>query len=107
VPSVPCRADAVGEALPREEVGRVGPAGDMLDPVLELREKVQPQHSAWWWLKCHCCCSHRRFASVCRSKGLSRRYGRRLFKLNALAQGSRFPVARHALLALLAGSRPG
>jgi hypothetical protein len=36
------RADAVGEALPREEVGGVGPARDVHDPVLELRKQVQP-----------------------------------------------------------------
>jgi hypothetical protein len=38
------QADAVGGALPREEVGGVGPAQDMRDPVLELHEQIQPPH---------------------------------------------------------------
>jgi hypothetical protein len=42
VAGVPRQADAFGEALPREEVARVGPAQDVHDPVLEHRKQVQP-----------------------------------------------------------------
>jgi hypothetical protein len=42
VAGVPRWADTVGEALQREEVGRVGPARDVHDPVLELRKQIQP-----------------------------------------------------------------
>ncbi len=42
VAGVPRWPDAVGEALPREEVGGIRQARDVHDPVVELCEQVQP-----------------------------------------------------------------
>ncbi len=42
VAGVPRWPDAIGEALPREEVGGVRPARDVHNLVLELCKQVQP-----------------------------------------------------------------